>query len=167
MGIRDAGYKHKVFVVGAVVLLSLALVIMVQHIRSGENQSAVPRSEGKAWFTIDDGRTWFADDANKLPPFDKDGKIAYGCVVWAADNGKTQWVSHVFRYSDAAKRSLTEAQQRLSKLGGPLPAQSELMEVKKPGAGNTGWVPALGQRGIDIQTPKCPTGDREAQPLLP
>jgi hypothetical protein len=29
-----------------------------------------------AYFTTDEGKTWFADDIGKLPPFDKDGKEA-------------------------------------------------------------------------------------------
>ena len=31
----------------------------------------------KAFFTIDDGKTWFAADVTCVPPFDHDGSEAY------------------------------------------------------------------------------------------
>jgi len=31
----------------------------------------------EAYYTIDDGTTWFVDDAQKIPPFDHNGKTAY------------------------------------------------------------------------------------------
>jgi hypothetical protein len=64
------------------------------------------RAANTAWFTTDDGKTWFADDAQKIPPFEKDGKEAVRVFVFTCDDGKTHWAGYLQKYSPEAKRVL-------------------------------------------------------------
>ena len=45
-------------------------------------------SPGSAFYTTDDGATLFTDGADRLPPFDHDGKAAVMAAVFSCDNGK-------------------------------------------------------------------------------
>jgi hypothetical protein len=107
----------------------------------------------KAWYTGDDGRTWFADLPNKVVPFDHQGKAAVRCYVWSCDGGKTKFVSHVERISAAARQRLTgQSQIDVLEL---LPGTRE---VKSPLTGDAGWTAAESPKAAEIQTPRCPGG---------
>src|SRR6516225_9036515 len=80
--------------VGAVILVAFQT-----HTRG------VAASSDRAFFTVDDGNTWFANDAAKIPPFDKDGKQAVRAFVYRCADGTT-FVNHVQRYKPEAKRVL-------------------------------------------------------------
>src|SRR5580765_361837 len=88
----------------AVVLLLIGLAIIASQLRS----ASAPVSQSQAFFTIDDGKTWFADDAAKLPPFDKDGKQAVRAYVFRSDKGKV-FVNHLERFKPDAKRAINKA----------------------------------------------------------
>lgn len=76
----------------------------------------------KNYFTVDDGQTWFADSANKLPPFDHDGSKAVRCYVFKGSNGK--FAGLLEKYSD-------DTLNRLSHEAKP-PSVIPIL-VKKPG----------------------------------
>ncbi|HWP40815.1 MAG TPA: hypothetical protein VNL70_07805 [Tepidisphaeraceae bacterium] len=93
-------------VVGIILLGAVGLLI-AQLLSSDDAMVASDAgSEPKAWYTVDDGKTFFADSALKIPPFEHEGKIAYRCQVWTYDGGKTRFVSHLERYPEAVKKKL-------------------------------------------------------------
>ena len=47
------------------------------------------------WYTVDDGATWFQDDAERIPPFDHDGKPAMRLHLFTCDGGKTTFVGYL------------------------------------------------------------------------
>src|SRR5213592_4495046 len=97
MGIREGINRHP----KAVLAVSVALIVAMSSVAAlhlmGERPPKPTPYGAKSWYTVDDGRTWFADDAAKLVPFQHDGKPAYRCYVWSCDGGKTKFVSHLER----------------------------------------------------------------------
>src|SRR5688500_18453397 len=61
----------------------------------------------KAFYTIDDGATYFVDDIAKLAPFQKDGKEAVRAHVFECD-GK-QIVGYLEKYTSQAKIQIEKA----------------------------------------------------------
>jgi hypothetical protein len=78
-----------------------------------ELRSANGQPPSKNFFTVDDGKTWFADSSNKLPPFDYDGAKAVRCYVFEGKNGK--FAGLLEKYSDSTLQQLaTEAKRPTS-----------------------------------------------------
>jgi hypothetical protein len=87
---------------------------------------------GLSFFTTDDGKTFFTADANRLAPFDHDGKQAVEARVFTTDGGKTRFVGYLLRYTDQGKQMI-EAMRGAG--GRPMinPALLQNVEVKRPG----------------------------------
>ncbi|MGD0461708.1 MAG: hypothetical protein ABSB74_04390 [Tepidisphaeraceae bacterium] len=107
-----------------------------------------PRARGdKAFYTVDDGQTWFMDSIYKTPPFDHDGKIAVRAMVYSYDNGRKLFCPFVQRYTSDMKKSLDDAVAQAMYDGKPLSSialfnprtASDGIEVKASGPGND-WV---------------------------
>jgi len=102
-------------VVICVVLGGLAAIVMEVRGNNGEPPS-------KNFFTIDDGKTWFADSSSKLPLCDYGGAKAVRCYIFEGKNGK--FVGLLEKYSDSTLQQLaTEAKK---------PSSIPVL-VKKPG----------------------------------
>jgi len=154
----------------AVVLLLVGVVLIGSQMRS----AGTPVSHSKAFFTIDDGKTWFPDDAAKLPPFDKDGKQAVRAYVFQSSNGK-QFVNHLERFKPEAKRALEDAGKSdpNPKASGPPKNLAALQgaytggrEVKRPG--DAKWVGTGNFRdAAQVMNVKCPDGSADALPVEP
>src|SRR6267154_2521014 len=89
-------------VVGGLFLVILAFIVFQTHGRGD-----VATASGKAFFSVDDGKTWFPDDAKNIPPFDKDGKQAVRAFVYRCADGTT-FVNYLQRYKPEAKHVLEE-----------------------------------------------------------
>ncbi|HEV2295217.1 MAG TPA: hypothetical protein VGR35_15295 [Tepidisphaeraceae bacterium] len=139
--------------------------LAVEGAMADEAPDIVPAS---AYFTTDDGQTWFADDINKIPPFEKDGKPAYRVYVYRAADGR-QFVSHLERYTPEAKEKMEEAMRPGG--GGADPVlMDEVMldgiEVKKPG--DKEWVKQSDPRAAKAMELKAPDGKtEEIEPVVP
>ena len=117
-----------------------AVLLVAAHVldlRAAPIGAAKPE---RAFFTVDDGKTWFVDDASRLAPFDHDGQAAVRAYVCECD-GK-RFVNHLERYTDAGKRAMAQVREAAKK--GPPPgmlvaaAQQRGREVKRPGEAK--WV---------------------------
>ena len=169
MDVRDKLNQNRTLgsVIAAVLLVACVGVFLY---RSGaESQSGNAPS---AFFTVDDGKTWFADDSTKLAPFMKDGKPAYRVFVWTCDKGKTKFVSHLERYTDEAKSRIeqsrtqsTTARRQLD----PTALRVEMtsgVEVKRPN--DATWIPSGTPESLKITTPHCPSGSSGTiEPVIP
>lgn len=100
-----------------------------------------------AYFSTDDGKTWFADDINKVPPFEKNGQQAYRVhVVQCGQN--EPYVLYMERYTPRAKEIVQRANADVAsrkKGDPPTPALMEMLklggggkEIKRPG--DKDWV---------------------------
>ena len=152
-------------VVGGLVVVVLGFVL------SQTRGRGVPNTDTQTYFTVDDGKTWFADDAKKLPPFDKNGKQAVRAFVYRSTDG-TVFVNHLQRFKPDAKRVLEAESKPDPNRKGPLPLteiQSALVsgrEVKRPG--DTKWIASDDYRAAgQILEVKSPQGGSDAIPVDP
>jgi hypothetical protein len=164
MGIRERindNPRTAVIVAAAVLVIACAFVALQF---SGASTGA-PAT--KAFFTIDDGKTWFVDDATRIAPFQRDGKEAVRAYVFDC-NGQ-RFVNHVERYTPEGRRAV-EAALKAGDSGQQteVPAQLRLSgaEVKKPGAKQWASLGDLARAG-PILRPTCPSGGGDAKPVEP
>jgi hypothetical protein len=166
VGIREKLNENPAITTGATIgIILLALIFIGYQLFSGGDG---PQIQTTAYYTTDDSSpegalaAMFADDVNKLPPFDKDGKQAYRAYVFSCDGGKTKWISYLQRYTAEAKTKLEAAQKNPQAEG---PAMMEMVymtgiEVKKPGTGK--WVKQENRPdSAGITEIKCPDGTLE------
>ena len=145
---------------GGALLLGAAFILA--QLSGGNDAGAAAKA---AFFSIDDGKTWFEGDASKVPPFTHEGKEAVRAYVFECD-GKP-FVNHLERYTPQG-RKLMEEVAAAAKAGKPLPPETATAspEVKKPGGKE--WVPAAQYaRSGPILQPKCPGGKGEPVPVVP
>jgi hypothetical protein len=136
MGVRESLEKNKPLAVGfAVVFIAAAIGLMVWSNRSG-----MPAPLKQAYYSDDDGKTFFSDDINRVYPFDHSGKQAYRAYVFRAGGGKP-FVGYLAGLTDKGRKQL-EGLRAKANDGEAVQAINQLMEtemlVKKPGG--TKWV---------------------------
>lgn len=165
MGIRESLNQNPKVVTGvtiAVIVLALAWIFWP----SGAGEGGAGGAAGKAFFSIDDGKSFFVDEIRKVPPFPKDGKDAYRAYVYKCRDGK-RFVSHLERYTPDAKKKLETILADTKQFQDPTmleTIQTTGVEVKAPGQGN--WVRQGDPKASAIMTPKC-TGGGDPEPVLP
>ena len=157
MGVQEWLNKNpRIGLVGVGVLLVLSVVFSVRQLtgRGRGNTASM-----QAFFSADDGQSYFRDDAAKLPPFDYSGTTAYGAVVLRCAGGKP-FVAYLQRYDATA---IAEIQEWMKQSKAPNPVPSDMvappaMEVKKPG--KFAWVSKDKdlKQYLEVTTPKCPDG---------
>src|SRR5439155_26864842 len=159
MGVREAMSKRPKIAAGVALALTTAAVVIVVlqmiELRAAPELAGEPE---RAFFTIDDGRTWFVDDATQLAPFQHDGKEAVRAYVFEC-NGK-RFVNHLERYTEEGKKAMMRLREVVKK-GPPsgalvAAAQQRGRELKRPG--DAKWTPSSDSAAAIIATPKCPQG---------
>jgi hypothetical protein len=103
MGVRSAINNNSVIAVVIVIVVAGAAVWTALSISS-------PRStgEGEAYFTADDGKTWFADKSTKVTPYTKDGKQVVRAHVYQCKGGKP-FVAYLTKQNPNAPRDSSAA----------------------------------------------------------
>lgn len=171
MGIREKMNQNPGMTTGITVgVIVIALIFIVWQLWP----SSGPRIPTKAFFTVDDGATWFADDIKKLPPFTHDGKQAVRAYVFKC-GGSKEFVAYLERYTPQAKARLEKARAESAKNPQGVPPPELMMpdmmmagvEVKKPGPGQ--WVPQSDFKiSQQIMQVKCPDGKTDnLEPVMP
>ena len=111
---------------GAMVVLAVGLIIY---------QLLPERPSTKAWYTTDDGQTWFKDSNRLVPPFQRDGKEAVLAKVYECD-GK-EFVAYMERYRPGPAKKLREYRAK-EDAGEKVPDDAGIglgsVEYKRPGA---------------------------------
>ena len=177
VGVRERLNQSRVVAVVAASVMVLAGAGIGLWQAFGGRQE-VRRDVQLAYFSIDDGTTWFPDDAAKMPPIERDGKTAYRARVFRCPSGK-EFVSHLERFTVEDKKRLEEQIRALAAQGRKVDvAQMGIgptMQVKKPGdkewvsmkSGGGGGGGGAGQLALTMQ-PKCPDGHTEGvEPVYP
>ena len=103
-----------------------------------------PRPGHKAFYTIDDGQTWFAHEY-VVPPFDYRGKQAVQAVLFTCDAGKTRFVGYLLRFTPEGKTAMERllAHRSPRDARGPIAMPHGQVQVKRPGKGTWAveWTP--------------------------
>jgi hypothetical protein len=165
--VRDQLNKHPVASSALVAAaLVLAVFVIIQYLkRPGYSLPA------GAFFTSDDGRTWFEKELTNIPPFESGGGSAVGCSVFAARHDGTQFVGILSKFSDHAKADL----DALVKSGASVSAvRQAMMNVpanqrlcKLPGS--TEWIPVsdVGAQMKMSKSIKAPDGTDDYMMVSP
>lgn len=149
-------------VTAAIVVVAIGIIIW-QGCGAGGGSDVIAVAT-KSFYTIDDGKTLFVDDVNKIPPFTKDGKMAVRANVFSCDDGKTRFVGYLEMYSPQEKQMLEKAAQQQGQGGAGaayIPYTGQPM-VKKPG--DKAWVPLnpqTTQQYAQVVQVKCPDGSTD------
>lgn len=157
MGLRELlNQNEKTATIGASLLVVGGLI--TAYLSAGQNGGPRPVSEGMAFFSTDDGKTWFADSISMPSPYKKDGKVAYRVFVWRVNDGEP-FVSHLFRTSAVPAENVdTSRAPQMDRKARPSLSAAGGMEVKKPGTPDTAWVRAESPEGEAIAKPRGPDG---------
>lgn len=154
-------------VIVAAALVLIGLIVILVRMPGRDAPTAVTR----AFFTVDEGRTWFADDVSRLAPFDKDGKQAVRAYVFKCPDG-TKFVAYLERLNPEARRVLEQA-EKAGPDGKGAPNAAAIRsayksgrEVKRPGDANWVNVENLREAG-QVMAVKCPNGGSQATEVSP
>ena len=168
MGLRQTLNENPVVTtVLTVVIMVAALVFIVTRFMG--RGSANPRLPTTAYYSDDDGKTWFIDDAKNIPPFDHNGKKAYRAMLFKCPDGKP-FVERLEGFDDDARAKIaSQIQNGRAALSAEYQFSARGMMIKRPGDKN--WVQlkegdAAGiQEWGKIMTPKCPDGSMNVRPV--
>lgn len=162
MGIRETLNRNPMITSGVtagIILVALGYILF-SSIFSGGGGGGGSGAGAKAFFTVDDGKTWFADSADKIPPFDHEGQQAVRVHVFTCDGGKTKFAAFMERYTPDAAQKLAAVRSGNASGNVDLGAFEMIeitgKEVKKPGAGK--WVKMNVTEASRITEIKCPDG---------
>lgn len=122
------------------------------------------RPAALAFFTTDNGRTFFAADATLVPPFQHEGRSAYRCKIFRCPKGKP-FVNHLEGYAPDVKKQME--QEIAAGRGNPMAViirYNAHVQVRRPDGDR--WVAmtaANAQAYADIVVPRHP--DCPGEPL--
>lgn len=136
------------------------------------NHSAGPKIPTQAYFTVDDGQTWFADDIQNISPFDHQGQQAVRVHLFTCDGGKTVFPVYLERYNDEARAAWEKLHE--AEAGGQVDVSlyeqiERGQEVKRARDPDSPWVKTTNfERSSEIMSPRCPDGSFEnLEPVYP
>src|SRR5947207_6438497 len=104
MEVRQSLNENKKIGVGVAVAIVLVAVAVAAFQLRGNSTNAAAASE-KAFYTDDNGKTFFKDDASRISPFDHNGKQAYRADVFRGADGK-EFVGLIYRHTDAGRKEM-------------------------------------------------------------
>ena len=159
MGVRESIERHRSWAAGIAVVGILAAAVFA--FRATVPSPVAEARAAQAYYSVDDGATYFEAPADLVPPFEHNGKTAVRAAVFTCDGGKTKFVGYLERYPATAKQKIEAARQAL-KSGdqnvGPPAAAFAQVEVKKPGAGGKWVARSAGAAAAEIVHVRPPPG---------
>ncbi len=120
---------------------------------------------GKSFFSDDDGKTWFVDDASKIPPFDHEGKVAYRAAVFKCADG-TQFVGRLEKFSDEVKAQMEETIRKNPSAAPVLQYTASMREIQVKLPGDPNWTKLVGSSPSVLKKmmqPTCKDGSGATQ----
>jgi hypothetical protein len=141
MGTRERLNENKKLGLGVgAAIIIIALGVFAFQLRGGGNNAApVPKS---AFYTDDNGKTFFKDDIKKVSPFNHNGKQSYRADVFKGPDGQ-QFVGLIYRHTEAGRKEMEEYISK--KMKDPdgltrLSIERRGMELKPVGANDKTWA---------------------------
>jgi hypothetical protein len=110
------------------------------------------------WYTVDDGASWFQDDAERIPPFGHDGKPAVRLHLFSCDGGKTTFVGYLQKLPEEVLKKYRDKGIDPATVDDDELAAETGWLVKLPGKSD--WVSSKGGEPayLAIVNVKCPDG---------
>jgi hypothetical protein len=163
VGIRETlndNQRATTIVAGAVAVIAIGLIVW-QATGGG-----APTITAQAFYTTDDGKTWFADDIYKPAPFQHEGKPAYGAIVLECP-GVEPHVAYLTRLAGNFHQEATRLDPSDQAFGLQFEAlQQQGLEVRKPGETTWHRVDSGAAQRLVEAAQKCPDGTT-AEPVVP
>ena len=149
MSLREKLNKNgKLATVGAAVIIGIALVVVIWQ--------ALPSQLGRPkglYFSMDDGKGYYTEDINAVPPITKDGKEAVQAMVFKCGWGKP-FVGYLQKYTPEMKKRYEESIAAKTDLHPSVLVTGRL--VKKPG--DKDWTASDNPNYHEIADVRCPSG---------
>lgn len=167
MSMREAITKHPA-VFGGFAIAAIGLATFVSLRQSGV--LGAPELKGEAFYTADDGKTYFTAASTEGSPITRDGKEAYRCFVFRCPGGEP-FVGYIVRYPNGAPGSQSKprfvppaAAGARSADGSALPSTpnspaplADITEYRRPG--QTTWQSSKDMIAASkITQQRCPDG---------
>ena len=156
MGIRETINKNKPLGIAAMAGLIVVSAGIHYYLTNRSGESA-PLT--RAYFSDDDGQSYFVDDANKICPFDHNGKQAVQAYVFQCDGNKP-FVGYLCRFNESGRkrmeelRSMPKSPATIDSMRG---VASSSMEFKRPG--DLKWSLANSPGASAALSPTPPSGE--------
>jgi hypothetical protein len=160
LGIRETLNKNPAITTGATAaIVVIAIIVIIWQLWGGSGPVA-SSGASQMYYSNDDGATYFAEAATKLPPFDHNGKPAVRALVFDCGDGKP-FVGMLQRYTKEAKAKLEKAQA--GQPGDVIMEDIEItgLEIKKPKTGDDKWIKQTDPRAGAVSRVTCPDGKIE------
>ena len=109
MGLRETLNRNPAITTGATIAIIVVALIWISLQMFGSNR---PPQSTKGYFTTDDGKNWFADSLDNLPPYMHEGKEAVRAYLYKCGDGKT-FVAYLERYTPEAKKIIEKSRATL------------------------------------------------------
>ena len=170
MSVRESLSKNPRVAVAGAALLIVAAAALMAHALWPQKQSRADM----AYYSDDDGQTWFADSVYRIPPFDHNGKPALQAAIFTYDDGKKSFCAYLQQYTQSARQQLQKAQADATAHGQPLNSiwqyrdhnfVANNTQVRLPGPGHP-WVLLSDPHSNDILTIHAPDGSAVDQALV-
>jgi hypothetical protein len=157
MGAREWLNQHPNVAIGGGIAVAIAAIgLIVLEIRS--TQHRYPTAAPDSYFTVDDGKTFFAATSDNVPPFDYKGQQAVEAHVFQCGNQK--FVGYMERF-------IPKYHDIVVAKGLSSNAEEYGREIKKPG--DAKWLPSGDLRTeAKLTEVHCPNGSSDTpQPIDP
>jgi hypothetical protein len=158
--------------IGAGVIILAALAFVFVRACSGPDDPARGTGSSKAYFTTDDGKTYFVDDVVNVPPYkvnkpgdSNNGKTAVRARVVRCKGGQP-YVAALEMYNEVDKQRLEQILRQQGGKAQRLPRDylsGVYAMLKKPGTGEQGWTSfsiSSSQQWGALAVPTCPDGSK-------
>jgi hypothetical protein len=159
---EQSNLKNILIGVGVVVICIVAVVLSLP-------KKTNITSAGQAYYSDDDGASWFADDADKVVPFDHGGKQAVKALVFEC--GGKKFVARLERMTAQKQRFVQDAAAAAKAGAAPPPTPPGAgpfdwgIEAKKPG--DARWIASSDlKRFAPLLQVSCADGGTP-EPVLP
>ena len=150
MSLRDKLNKNgKLATIGATLVIVIALVVVIWL--AMPRHSSQPRG---VYFTVDEGKSYYTESLESVPPLTKDGKEAVQALVFKCGWG-SPFVGYLQKFTPEMKKRLEEAIAAKTDLHPAVLFAGRL--VKKPG--DKDWTASDNPHYQDIAIVRCPSGN--------
>jgi hypothetical protein len=103
MGVRETLNQNKTIGVAAIIVLIAGAAGAMYW----TNSSAIPAPLKTAFYSDDDGKTFYPDDTSRISPYDHNGKQAVRVTVFRWGNG-APFVGYMTRLNESGRKRMQE-----------------------------------------------------------
>jgi hypothetical protein len=156
VGIRETLNKNQnITTIGTIVIIVIAIGVIVWQLMP----PSMPNIVSKSYYSVDDGKSYFEAPADKIVPYDHEGKEAVRAHVFQCGS-EPPFVGYLEKLDPKVKAKLDEFHADPKNKGKVMPGQFEEEEngrlVKRPG--DKTWIPDTHPAAARVTTIKCKDG---------